>query len=192
MSIFNQLVSTLGAGDEITVTLQRTKQEVTLLLIPKVAGHDEASEDEVITALQAALSRPLYLTVPNGENVDEALAAGITQMQEARQPVLDKFEAYRQELTAASEAAEAAKKAADETRKKAAETRAATAKSKPAAKTTAKKTVAAPKAKPVAAKATKPAATKAAASTTAKKPANVLPATPPPNAPTDLFGAQII
>lgn len=102
-----QMLSIIRTGDSITLTLNRTPDNVQVIVQPVIAKTDDP--DPQLAQLRALLATPFYFTVPNGGDVDGALENHLAATCDSRAALLSAEDTY---LAAVNAAVENSRKAA--------------------------------------------------------------------------------
>lgn len=110
------LAKTLNADSSVTVLFEKPADKFTVTVIPVLKNISE-SDDAVINTLQAVLTQPIRITVPEGEDINAFVNQQITGLLQAREPAVTQLSQYQQQIQEAqnqaklAEQAEQAKKA---------------------------------------------------------------------------------
>lgn len=115
MSFLASLKPLMRGSASLTVTLTAAANDaLTVVIQPKLANVEPDTTDAVRAALQAALARPVCLTIPEGVDPDAELLTALTRVNEHRAPVADDLRDYLDGLAQAQQTAKLeAQKAAE-------------------------------------------------------------------------------
>ena len=109
MTLLAQLLSVIRPGDSIQLTLNRTPENVQVIVQPVIAKADDP--DPQLAELRTLLSAPFYFTVANAADVDAAWAEHVTAKTSSRIALISAEDNY---LAAVNAAVENSRKAASE------------------------------------------------------------------------------
>lgn len=103
----------LSGSDRVKVEIAAAKDgKLTVLITTVLAKIDPDTTDPVIAARQAALARPIFLTVDGNADPDAELHAALASIQPVRQDIAANHAAYLDDLAKAEADAKAAAAAA--------------------------------------------------------------------------------
>jgi len=94
MNLLSLAIPLLEGASSLVLRLSKQKGHVVVLVEPHMLNIDQNTTDEGRAALQAALSRPFKLVVPEGGDPDAALAEALSKLAAERAPNVTSLSTY--------------------------------------------------------------------------------------------------
>lgn len=118
--MLNELLEALKKGETVDLSVRKTEDGAKVAVAAKVDLNPD-DHDEVALKLRAALSRPMVVSLEDGEDADASLADSLKTFNEQHRATRNDLSSYEAELEAerkAAKEAQAAKAAKKKTAKK--------------------------------------------------------------------------
>lgn len=114
----NVLAKTLNADSSMTVLLNKVADKFTVTVIPVLKNITDSS-DVVVSTLQAVLTQPIRITVPQEADINTYVNEQISALLQARQPAVSQLSQYQQQIQEAQNQATLAEQEAKDKKAKA-------------------------------------------------------------------------